>query len=46
MIIEVIADYPSLAIYMRNSVRGYVPSEMSNNVSVRPLRIGLKDNIE
>jgi len=31
---------------MGNYVRSYVPSTMSNNSSVRPLGIGLRDNTE
>jgi hypothetical protein len=31
---------------MGNYVRSYIPSTMSNNSSVRPLGIGLRDNIE
>ena len=35
-----------MAISIGNLVRIYVPLTISNNASVRPLGIGLKDNIE
>jgi hypothetical protein len=35
-----------LSISIGNFVRFYVPLKISNYASVRPLGIGLKDNIE